>query len=133
MLLVDLEKLNRIKRLAIVALFSDDDLMDCLVLKGGNALDIVYDIADRASLDLDFSTDRSFRPEEVQVLGQKIRTVLSETFRAQGFEAFDIRFKEVPESPAAAQPDFWGDIRWNSRSSRPPSLRGSKAINDLSV
>jgi predicted nucleotidyltransferase component of viral defense system len=108
MLLVDLEKLNKIKRVAIIALFSDDDLMDCLVLKGGNALDIVYDIADRASLDLDFSMDKSFPDEEVQVVERKIRNVLTETFRAHGFEAFDIRFKEVPESRTVAQPAFWG-------------------------
>lgn len=39
---LDLNFLERIKTLAIVAMFSDDDLMERLVLKGGNALDIVY-------------------------------------------------------------------------------------------
>lgn len=33
--MLDIEKLKEIKRTAIIALFSDDDLMDSLVLKGG--------------------------------------------------------------------------------------------------
>ena len=45
--------LDRIKRLAIVAMFSDDGLMEKLVLKGGNLLDLVYGISTRASLDVD--------------------------------------------------------------------------------
>ena len=105
---MDLDKLDIIKRLAIIALFSDDDLMDYFVLKGGNALDIVYNIADRASLDLDFSTDRSFSNAEIRIVEEKIRKVLTENFRANGFEAFDIQFKEVPESTKLPPPDFWG-------------------------
>jgi predicted nucleotidyltransferase component of viral defense system len=105
---MDFQKLDEIKRIAIIALFSDDDLMDCLVLKGGNALDLVYNIADRASLDLDFSTDRAFSDAELPVVEQKIAKVLEETFRANGFEAFDIHFKEVPEVRDVHTPDYWG-------------------------
>ena len=36
------DRLQKIKRLAIVAMFSDDDLLERLVLKGGNALDLVH-------------------------------------------------------------------------------------------
>ncbi len=36
--------LKDIRRLVIVALFSDDELMEKLVLKGGNALDVIYNI-----------------------------------------------------------------------------------------
>ena len=57
---MDLKKLEEIKRLAIIAMFSDDVLMDTLVLKGGNALDIVYKIASRSSIDLDFSMEQDF-------------------------------------------------------------------------
>ena len=105
---MDFQKLDEIKRIAIVALFSDDDLMDWLVLKGGNALDLVYNIANRASLDLDFSTDRAFSNAEVLVVKQKTVKVLTETFRANGFEVFDVRFKEVPEVRDVETPDFWG-------------------------
>ena len=38
----NLEFLEQVKKLVIIAMFSDDDLMERLVLKGGNLLDIVY-------------------------------------------------------------------------------------------
>jgi predicted nucleotidyltransferase component of viral defense system len=47
--------IDRIKRLAIIALISDDYLMETLVLKGGNAMLMAYDLSSRASYDLDFS------------------------------------------------------------------------------
>jgi len=45
----------QIRRAAIAALFSDDVLTEYLVLKGGNALDLIYGITSRTSMDLDFS------------------------------------------------------------------------------
>ena len=54
-----MEKIEIIKRIAIIALFSDDELMDSIVLKGGNAIDLLQvDTPNsyvRASYDLDFS------------------------------------------------------------------------------
>ena len=47
-----------IRRLTIIALFADDELLRLLVLKGGNALTLVYKLSSRASLDLDFSIVR---------------------------------------------------------------------------
>ena len=44
-----------IRKTIIIAIASDDVLMERLVLKGGNALDIIYQLSDRSSLDLDFS------------------------------------------------------------------------------
>ena len=41
-------------------MFSDDDLMNLLVLKGDNALDVIHRIASRASIDLDFSVENDF-------------------------------------------------------------------------
>jgi len=105
---VYLEKLEQIKRTAVIALFSDDDLMDSLVLKGGNALDIVYDIAQRSSLDLDFSIPTDFKTEQIPDITKRIRRVLWENFRVKGYEAFDIDFREVPEHPTTSTPDFWG-------------------------
>lgn len=34
--------LEKIKRLAITAMFSDDELLDKLVLKGGNAMALIH-------------------------------------------------------------------------------------------
>ncbi len=106
--MLDLEKLEQIKRITIIALFSDDDLMESLVLKGGNALDMIYGIAQRASLDLDFSIDKEFNKSEISTIHDKILKVLKETFKARGYEAFDIHFTEVPEHIHATIPDFWG-------------------------
>ncbi len=39
----------------IIAMFSDDELMEMLVLKGGNAMALFYSEYSRASIDLDFS------------------------------------------------------------------------------
>lgn len=46
-----------IRRTVIVAMFSDDALFEQLVLKGGNALNLVYKFGSRASIDVDFSLD----------------------------------------------------------------------------
>jgi len=106
--MLDLDKLEQIKRIAIIALFSDDDLMDSLVLKGGNALDIIYGIAQRSSLDLDFSIDKDFNKSEISLIQDKFQKVLKETFKAKGYEAFDIHFIEVPDHINSTAPDFWG-------------------------
>jgi hypothetical protein len=103
---LDLEFLERIKTLAIVAMFSDDDLMERLVLKGGNALDIVYRVSTRASTDLDFSIDGDF--DDFDVLRDKISRVLRLTFEGQGFVPFDFKIKEAPPVLSEDMKDFWG-------------------------
>lgn len=51
---MDITQLERIKKLIIISLFSDDELLDLLTLKGGNAIDLIHGAALRGSLDLDF-------------------------------------------------------------------------------
>jgi hypothetical protein len=53
-LLVDLAD---VRRLVIIAMFSDDVLFGKLVLKGGNAISLVYTYGARSSLDVDFSIE----------------------------------------------------------------------------
>jgi hypothetical protein len=53
----DLKLTERIKRLVIIAMVSDDELLEKLVLKGGNLLDIAYGVSTRSSVDIDFSVD----------------------------------------------------------------------------
>ncbi|MBL7119885.1 MAG: nucleotidyl transferase AbiEii/AbiGii toxin family protein [Dehalococcoidia bacterium] len=50
---MDLDLLERVKRFAIVSVVSNDELMEQLVLKGGNAIDLIYGISDRGSIDID--------------------------------------------------------------------------------
>ena len=47
--------LEKVKRLGVQAMFSDDELLDTLVLKGGNAMALIHRLSTRASIDLDFS------------------------------------------------------------------------------
>ena len=46
---MDIKQLESIKRIAVAALVSDDILMGIIVLKGGNALNIAYEISNRGS------------------------------------------------------------------------------------
>ena len=51
---------DEIRRVTITALFSDEVMLEQLVLKGGNALSLVYGLTERTSLDLDFSMEADF-------------------------------------------------------------------------
>ena len=106
-----IELLDRLKRLAIIAMFSDDDLMEVLVLKGGNLLDSIYKIASRASADVDFSLQGEFKKEELGLIEAKIRRALTDTFQAEGFTVFDINFSERPKRVPPGMPEFWGGYR----------------------
>ena len=105
----NLEFLEHIKKLVIIAMFSDDDLMERLVLKGGNLLDIVYRISTRASVDVDFSIEGEF--DELETFSRRIENALGRTFAEAGYEAFDIRIREVPSPLSDEMRDFWGGYR----------------------
>ncbi|MFH2036871.1 MAG: nucleotidyl transferase AbiEii/AbiGii toxin family protein [Candidatus Zixiibacteriota bacterium] len=105
---MDLEKITRIKEIAIKAMFSDDYLMDVLVLKGGNALDIIYKIAQRSSIDLDFSMESEFPEDKRAEIEGKIETLLIHEFEENDFEVFDIIFRDKPPIITDDMKDFWG-------------------------
>jgi hypothetical protein len=104
-----LEFLRDIKKLVIVAMFSDDELMDRLVLKGGNLLDIVYQLSARASVDIDLSMDGEFH--DVEKLRTKVFAALDATFRQHGYIVFDFRLTEEPPKLSDNMKDFWGGYR----------------------
>ncbi|MHC4258881.1 MAG: nucleotidyl transferase AbiEii/AbiGii toxin family protein [Planctomycetota bacterium] len=105
---MDLKQLEEVKKLAIVAMVSDDELMEQLVLKGGNALDIVYKIGARASVDLDYSVEQRLDPARLQQITRKINKALGRTFGEAGYEVFDIRLVQRPERGRTQAPVFWG-------------------------
>ena len=105
---MNIEQIEKIKRLALIAMFSDDDLMDMFVLKGGNALDIVYQLANRASADLDFSIINEFKQEDLKIIEEKIKKVITKTFKTGGYEVFDVRFIQKPQKISPEVIDFWG-------------------------
>lgn len=105
---MDLDNIEKIKKLAIIALISDDYLMHRLVLKGGNAIDLIYKISLRASWDYDFSMEGEFKKEEMEGIDKRIRSTLQTTFLENGFHVFDIKFCEKPKDISPELADFWG-------------------------
>ncbi len=101
------DQFERIKTLTIIALVSDDELMERLVLKGGNALRLIHGIPVRQSLDLDFSLDGDLGPiDEVQA---KVQRLLTATFTAEGLTVFDIKFSKAPPNiDEDTIGEFWG-------------------------
>ena len=97
--------LDVIKRAAVVAMFADDDLMDILVLKGGNAMDLVHRVSSRASVDLDFSMKADLDHEAAL---PKLEKALQRTFANHGYQAFDIHLKVRPGKMPDELAAFWG-------------------------
>lgn len=101
-------QLEQIKKLVVIAMFSDDELMDRLVLKGGNALDLIYRISPRASVDVDFSMESDFPEGQREAFHGRIERTLRQTFREAGYEVFDVRMEERPPGLTPDVADFWG-------------------------
>lgn len=105
---MELDYLEQIKKYAIIAMFSDDDLMDMLVLKGGNVLDLIYGVSVRSSIDIDLSMENEFDEKNVDIIIAKIQKVLEDTFQEVGYIVFDLKFVETPQNITPDLKDFWG-------------------------
>jgi hypothetical protein len=103
----ELAVLDRVKRLAVMAMFSDDALLDELVLKGGNAMALIHKLTSRESVDLDFSMRHDF-PDGVKTVTDRIAAALTRTFRPEGYEPFDIKMAEKPNHLTPDMATFWG-------------------------
>jgi predicted nucleotidyltransferase component of viral defense system len=104
-LLVDLAD---VRRLVIIAMFSDDVLFGKLVLKGGNAISLVYKYGTRGSLDVDFSIAGEF--EDTEDAAKRITRALTDRFDAAGYIVFDYAFGPRPLVPPLDHPK-WGGYR----------------------
>ena len=98
---------EKVKRLTIIALVSDDDLMNLLVLKGGNAIQYFDGMTKpvRRSLDLDFSLDGELGP--IEKARDKLKTLLERTFGEEGLVVLDV---ELEDAPALKGQDELGDF-----------------------
>lgn len=105
---MELEFLNLIRRKIIVALFSDDYLMDKLVLKGGSAIDIVYKIDQRSSIDLDFSMEDDFENSEIIIVEKKIKSLINRELLSENYQIFDFKFEPKPKNN---QNKIWGGYK----------------------
>ena len=95
-----------VRRCTIVALFSDDKLFEQIVLKGGNALSLVYGLSSRTSLDLDFSIENDFA--DLDDTRMRMFRAIRERFSSAGLVVFDETFEPKPRVPALHQQVWQG-------------------------
>ncbi len=88
----------------INALCSDDELQENLVLKGGNALSLVYGVGTRTSLDLDFSLEESF--DDLEATQERIEKVLNSHFALSGLRVLGCKLAQKPK--VLESPDWLG-------------------------
>ncbi len=108
---MDLPLLDIIKRLALIAIVSDDYLMDRLVFKGGNALDLIYKVSGRASTDLDFSMSGDFDASELDRIRGVIEKNLVTAFKQKGFKVIDVNLIVKPPVIIEEYRSFWGGYK----------------------
>ncbi|MBB6443166.1 nucleotidyl transferase AbiEii/AbiGii toxin family protein [Phycisphaera mikurensis] len=101
-------ELEVVKRATLTALVTDDGLTDRLVLKGGSALEMIYGVSDRSSIDLDFSMSNTFAAEELGPLRDRIESLLSRSLGEIGLHALDVKLQPRPKKLTADIADFWG-------------------------
>lgn len=98
--------LKKIKTTTVISIFSDDDLLDLFVLKGGNAMDLVHQVSSRSSVDLDFSMRDNL---DIEFVKPKITEALVSGFKEIGYLAFDIKMTPKPkENLPSVLASFWG-------------------------
>jgi len=97
--------LSDIRRLVIIAMFSDDTLYRQLTLKGGNALNLVYGFGSRSSVDVDLSLEKDFG--DLEDSKQRIFRALKSRFAEAGYTVFDEKFEKRPQQERAGE-ENWG-------------------------
>ena len=94
---------SEIRRVVIVAMFSDDTLLNLLALKGGNALNLVYRFGSRASIDVDFSLETDFL--DFKDTRSRIFQALRNRFAERNYTVFDEELEERPSvDPGSRMP-----------------------------
>ena len=101
----------KIKNLVLIALASDEELLETLVLKGGNAISLLErgkkDTVSRASYDLDYSMEGDF-DGDIEEYTARIERVLKSTFDENGLTVIDFAFTVRPSTISDTIKDFWG-------------------------
>jgi len=97
---------TEIRRRVIVAMFSDDELTKRIVLKGGNALELVHRVLTRGSVDVDLSIADDFT--DLADTRVRIFRALRREFGAAGYVLFDENFVVVPPTRIQDSTPWWG-------------------------
>lgn len=117
-----------IRRVAITALFSDDMLVEHLVLKGGNALSLVYGLTKRTSLDLDFSMASDF--DNFEEARDRLFRVLKDRFDAVGQTVFDEKLEPKPKLDGEDLKPWWGGYQLRFKLIERPKYDALKERSD---
>ncbi len=98
--------LEWLRKQLIVALAIDDELFEVLILKGGNALNLLHGIGERSSLDLDYSLsdDLGNQTEFAGLLWGALEGHLQKF----GISLFDWKFFPRPSNPGQDFNPDWG-------------------------
>jgi predicted nucleotidyltransferase component of viral defense system len=97
---------DKVRGRILAAVCGDEWLFDRLVLKGGNALALIYRIAKRVSLDLDFSIEGDFA--DMGEAESRLRNALMKEFEPWGLHLFGFRFEA---KPSTSTEHWWGGYR----------------------
>lgn len=95
--LIDYEEIKAIKKLTIIALCSDEYLMDKLVLKGGTSLELIFKVINRMSKDIDFSVDGALVEYSLEELRKRIEQKFISFFIQYDYYPIDVKFIERPK------------------------------------
>jgi hypothetical protein len=90
------DRLRWLRRQFIAAIGSDPLLGQQLVLKGGNALNLVHELGSRSSLDIDYSLVRD--PEDLELFGERLFARLRERLSPHGLVVLDPSLQPKPRS-----------------------------------
>lgn len=126
-----IDYVNEIKHLTITALMNDDILVGLLVLKGGNALDLAYNLTDRGSIDIDFSIGKDFSEEEKIRVNNQVKGLLEREFKTKNLTVFDVTFADKPNKIDKSVEDFWGGYKISFKTIELDKF--NKFKNDLSA
>ncbi len=113
-----------IKKLVVMALASDEELMEHLVLKGGNAIELIqhrHDRLSRASNDIDFSMEDSF-DDQLEAFQGRIQRTINDTFSENGLVVFDFHFSPQPREISDDVKDIWGGYKVSFKLSTPENV-----------
>jgi len=94
---------EEVRKLIVKALYKDDWLYQQLVLKGGNALSLIYNVGSRSSLDIDFSIEKDF--EDLSQVARRMERALTSAFGEVGIHVFDFSLEKKPKSTDI---EWWG-------------------------
>jgi predicted nucleotidyltransferase component of viral defense system len=112
---MNIDLVNKIKRIALIALASDDELVETLVLKGGNAIDLAYkpkgNTISRTSYDLDYSIEDGDFSEDEITISKRIEATLIQTFLESDFVIIDYKFLNKPNKIHKEVANFWGGYK----------------------